>query len=172
MGGPLSLKQHSSIQAWSVAIECVSTQISTDWNVETLGSASRMTEQRWSRCGVCVCVCQSSWDIPQPTVIILTQHGLYFLSACEWCMFHGGTSQENTSQWSCHTWKPIDLLWLYIKGYIDSCKLFHIWPSFPSTASYKDIDFQQSAVDKGRQSKRETDLLKKNWLHMKFNRPE
>lgn len=56
MGGPLSLKQHSSIQAWSVAIECVSTQISTDWNVETLGSASRMTEQRWSRCGVCVCV--------------------------------------------------------------------------------------------------------------------
>lgn len=54
MGGPLSLKQHSSIQAWSVAIECLSTQISTDWNVETLGSASRMTEQRWSRCGVCV----------------------------------------------------------------------------------------------------------------------
>lgn len=30
MGGLLSLKQHSSIQAWSVAIECVSTQISTD----------------------------------------------------------------------------------------------------------------------------------------------
>lgn len=56
MGGPLSLKQHSSIQVWSVAIECVSTQISTGWNVETLGSASRVTEQRWSRCGVCVCV--------------------------------------------------------------------------------------------------------------------
>lgn len=171
MGGPLSLKQHSSIQAWSVAIECLSTQISTDWNVETLGSASRMTEQRWSRCGVCVCV-KAHEIFPSPQSLSWHSMDCIFLSACEWCMFHGGTSQENTSQWSCHTWKPIDLLWLYIKGYIDSCKLFHIWPSFPLTASYKDIDFQQSAVDKGRQSKRETDLLKKNWLHMKFNRPE
>lgn len=58
-------------------------------------------------------------------------------------MFHISMLQE-TREWSRHTSKPIDLSWLYIKVCIDSCKLFHIWLSFPLKDSYKDIDLDSS----------------------------
>ena len=107
----LWLKQHSSIQASSVAIECVSTRISTVWDVETLCSASGVTEKRWSRWCACVCACVCV------CVRVCVCPGFYSPAHIHnpskvWTVFFIGNAacfiHETTSQWSCHTWEPIE----------------------------------------------------------------
>lgn len=77
--------------------------------------------KRWSRCCVCmfhcsqVCVCTCLCWIFHSPVIILVFIRFWILQVS-----YRHVTGNHESQWSCHTWKPVELLWLFIRGYIDS----------------------------------------------------